>query len=91
MRQMPMLEHAMYLVGTFYNFCSEHQSLRQCCYESDRKWWQRTPAMAAGITDHCWSMAELMLFRVPPPRWQPPKQRGRRSKAMQELIERWAT
>lgn len=90
-RQMPMLEHAMYLVGTFYNFCSEHQSLRLPCPERGRKWRQRTPAMAAGITDHCWSMAELMMFRVPPPRWQPPKQRGRRSKALQELIERWAT
>jgi hypothetical protein len=27
---------------------------------------------------------------VPPPPWQPPKQRGRRSKQLQELIERWA-
>lgn len=90
-RQMPMLAHGMYLVGSFYNFCSEHQSLRQACYEPDRRWRQRTPAMAAGITNHCWSMAELMTLRVPPPRWQPPKRRGRRSKAMHELIQRWAT
>jgi hypothetical protein len=27
---------------------------------------------------------------VPPPPWQPPKQRGRRSKQLHELIERWA-
>jgi len=85
------LEQGMYLVGTFYNFCSEHQSLRQRCSEPGRKWRQRTPAMAAGITDHCWSLAELLTFRVPPPRWQPPKRRGRRSKGMQELIEKWAT
>jgi hypothetical protein len=90
-RQMRTLEWGLYLVGTAYNFCSEHQSLRLECPEEGRKWRQRTPAMAAGITDHCWSMAELMTYRVPPPRWQPPKRRGRRSKAMQALIERWAT
>lgn len=33
---------------------------------------------------------ELLEYHVPPPPWQPPKQRGRRSKQLQELIERWA-
>jgi hypothetical protein len=47
--------------------------------------------MAAGITDHLWSVEELLWHRVPPPRWQPPKKRGRRSKVMQQLIARWAT
>jgi hypothetical protein len=27
---------------------------------------QRTPAMAAGLTDHIWTMDELLSFRVPP-------------------------
>jgi hypothetical protein len=52
---------------------------------------RRTPAMAAGVTDQCWSIAELLEYRVPLPRWQPPKKRGRRSKELQELIKRWAT
>ncbi len=91
LRHAQVLETSMFLVGTFYNFCSEHQSLRLECPEGRRKWQQRTPAMAAGITHHCWSTAELMTFRVPPPRWQPPRRRGRRSKAMQELVKRWAT
>ena len=92
LRQMPVLEKGMYLVGTFYNFCTPHQSLRvECPDKPGGKWQQRTPAMAAGITEHCWSMAELMNFRVPPPRWQPPRKRGRRSKTMQALVERWAT
>ena len=42
---------------------------------------QTTPAMAAGITDHCWTMQELLSFHVPLPRWVPPKQRGRPSRA----------
>jgi hypothetical protein len=25
-----------------------------------------TPAMAAGATDHVWTMAELLSFRMPP-------------------------
>jgi hypothetical protein len=28
-----------------------------------------TPAMAAGITDHGWTMHELLSFHVPLPRW----------------------
>jgi hypothetical protein len=50
---------------------------------------QQTPAMAAGITDHCWNVRELLSYHVPPPRWKPPKQRGRPSRALRRLIERW--
>jgi hypothetical protein len=31
----------------------------------------RTPAMAAGLTDHVWSLREVLLFRVPP--WPQPQ------------------
>ena len=79
-----VLHAGMYLVGALYNFCTVHASLRLASRQ------EQTPAMAAGITDHCWSVKELLWHRVPPPRWQPPTQRGRRSKAMRELIERWA-
>jgi transposase-like protein len=85
------LEGGMYLVGAFYNFCTPHQSLRIEGWDGPGKWRERTPAMAAGLTEHCWSMAELLCFRVPPPRWQPPKKRGRRSKQELALIQRWAT
>ena len=80
-----VLHAGMYLVGARYNFCTVHASLARPSGE------QRTPAMAAGITDHCWSVGELLWHRVPPPRWEPPRQRGRRSKALQQLIDRWAT
>ncbi len=80
-----LLHAGMYLVGALYNFCTVHASLTLASGQT------RTPAMAAGITDHCWSVQELLWHRVPPPRWSPPKQRGRRSKALQRLIERWAS
>lgn len=84
-RREPRLRAGMYLVGTIYNFCTFHASLtlqNGLC---------RTPAMAAGITDHRWSVAELLRYRIPLPPWQPPKRRGRRSKALQRLVEQWAT
>jgi len=83
-RQQRRLHAAMYLVGTVYNFCSWHASLVS---ETGR---QRTPAMAAGLSDHCWTVDELLHYRVPPTRWVAPKQRGRPSQATQELIRRWA-
>jgi hypothetical protein len=30
------------------------------------KWKQRTPAMAAGLTDHIWTLEELLSYRLPP-------------------------
>ena len=82
-RRMATVVRGMYLVGTVYNFCTTHASLRTdaTC--------QQTPAMAAALTDHVWSVEELLHYRVPPPRWEPPRRRGRRSKALQALIDRW--
>lgn len=79
-RQAAPLQTGMYLVGTFYNFCTYHDSLRQERPEGCRKWAERTPAMAAGLTDHCWSAAELLTYQIAPPPWVPPKRRGRKPK-----------
>lgn len=71
---------AGWLLGAVYNFCTPHGSLAT----------GQTPAMAAGISDHCWSMDELLHYRVPPARWQPPTKWGRRTRAEEVLIARWA-
>jgi hypothetical protein len=76
------LQHGMYLIGTVYNLCTPHASLASAGRGT-------TPAMAAGITDHCWTVQELLSFHVPPSRWTPPTQRGRPSHAFKRLIERW--
>src|SRR5947209_3678254 len=39
-----------------------------------------TPAMAAGLTDHVWSICELLRYQIAPPLWVPPKRRGRPKK-----------
>jgi len=33
---------------------------------SPQQWQAVTPAMAAGMTDHIWTMEELLSYRVPP-------------------------
>jgi hypothetical protein len=87
--QAETLVAGMYLVGCFYNFCDFHKSLRLRLPVGSfgHRWVQRTPAIAAGLTDHQWTPAELFLFKVPPPRWQLPKQRGRPSIAMLQLAQ----
>lgn len=67
------LERGMWLVGTTYNFVWAHRTLGQ----------SRTPAMAAGITDHRWSMEELLTYPVPPAELS--KWRGRKPKWLLEV------
>ena len=43
-----------------YNFCWPVRTLRQRA--ANGKWQQRTPAMAAGLTDHVWSLREWLEF-----------------------------
>ena len=63
------------LVGCVYNFCTYHASLRLPLYFVQdgcerRRWVQRTPAMAAEITNHCWTVLELLQYKVPPQHWK---------------------
>jgi transposase-like protein len=68
----------MFLMGCSYNFCCEHASLRVVAPAgAGRKWQGRTPAMAAGLTDHRWSMKEMLSYAIPLPAWVAPKRRGR--------------
>jgi transposase-like protein len=81
------LEAGMWLVGTCYNFLWVHRSLRQKRRHfeesSTSKWIGRTPAQVAGLTDHRWTLEELMSFVVVPARI--PKRRGRRPKWLLEV------
>jgi hypothetical protein len=91
-RQPASLLPGVYLIGTVYNFCTYHHSLRVELQLPGhrRRWLRRTPAIAAGITDHQWSLEELLWYRVPHPP-QLPKCRGRPSKAFLALKAEWLT
>jgi len=69
------LEEQLTVAFAYYHFVIPHRSLRQrlACplptkggKGSAKKWKSVTPAMAAGLTDHVWTMDELLSFRVPP-------------------------
>lgn len=80
-----MLQAGMYLVGCAYNFCWYHESLRLAAPQgASHKWQERTPAMAAGLTDHRWTMLELLSYQVPLPAWVASKRRGRPPKQAQQ-------
>jgi IS1 family transposase len=78
--QVSALQTGMYLLGTTYNFCWPHQEL-SCVREHATGKRHRvracTPAMAAQLTDHVWSVYELLSYKVVPPPWVAPKRRGR--------------
>ena len=66
----------MYLIGCTYNFCWIHQQLSQAL-EKGGVGMPCTPAMASGLTDHIWSIFELLSYKVVPPPLPVPKRRGR--------------
>jgi hypothetical protein len=71
------LRQQLALFQVYHNFVLPHASLRVPLLdgtegaESVTRWQQRTPAMAAGLTDHVWTLRAVLLFRVPP--WSPPQ------------------
>jgi transposase-like protein len=90
-QQPETLTAGLFIVGCFYNLCDAHHSLRLhlAVGRFGHRWVQRTPAMAAALSEHIWTVDELLTFKVPPPRWSPPKRRGRPCKETLQLIERW--
>jgi len=53
-------EAATFFTLYSYNFCWPVRTLR--ARSPDESWQKRTPAMAAGLTDHVWSLAEWLNF-----------------------------
>jgi IS1 family transposase len=68
------LRQQLVVFQVYYNMCLPHASLRQPVPTngagSATLWRPCTPAMAAGLTDHVWTLREVLLFRVPP--WPQP-------------------
>jgi IS1 family transposase len=68
------LRQQLVVFQTYHNFCLPHASLRQPLLVSEptngrgsaKQWRPYTPAMAAGLTDHVWTLRDVLLFRVPP-------------------------
>ena len=75
------LRDQLALFHVYHNFVLPHASLRQPLLVpqptngrgSAKVWRPCTPAMAAGLTDHVWSLKEVLGYRVPP--WPQPQVR----------------
>jgi IS1 family transposase len=73
------LRDQLVLFQVYHNFVLPHASLRQPLPApevtngrgSAKLWRPWTPAMAAGLTDHGWTLKEVLLYRVPP--WPQPQ------------------
>ena len=59
--------HQRNYVETYSRYSALKLKLRQPAAHG-RRWQQRTPAIAAGLTDHIWSLEELLSYCLPPPR-----------------------
>jgi transposase-like protein/IS1 family transposase len=81
-RRLAALDSGMWLVGCSYNFCWPHHELSRRAAKAQGKPGEvlLTPAMASGLTDHIWSVQELLSYRVAPAPWVVPKRRGRPAK-----------
>ena len=78
-RRLHVLETGMYLIGCSYNFCFPHHELSKTKHVGS----PCTPAMAAGLTDHVWSIRELLSYRIAPLPWVSPTKRGRPKKPVE--------
>ena len=78
-RRVAALEAGMWLVGCTYNWCWPHHELsrRLAKAQGCKGEVLITPAMASRLTDHVWSLRELLEYRIAPPPWVAPKRRGR--------------
>jgi hypothetical protein len=74
-------------VGTAYNCCWVQRS-RRVRVAAEGLWQERTPAMVAGLTDHVWTVQEVLRYQVPPAPYVAPKRRGRPPKPRPEVVSR---
>ncbi len=71
-QRLETLTHGRYLIGWTYNFCFAHQELSGAKHVGS----PCPPAMAAGLTDHIWSIEEVLTYKLAPASWSEPKRRG---------------
>ena len=63
-KALAMHRAASYFIGYSYNFCWPVRTLR--VRKADGSWQARTPAMAAGLSDHIWTTKEWITYPAKP-------------------------
>jgi hypothetical protein len=65
-KEVAMLQASSAWEDWVYNLTRSVKTLRIECNEDQRRWQPRSPAMAAGLTDHIWSIKEVLTTLVAP-------------------------
>ena len=67
-KELHLLEASSALEDALYNFTRPVKTLRVELTNPSKqaRWQQRTPAMAAGLTDHIWTIKELLTVVLVP-------------------------
>ena len=84
-KELSFHEASTWLVVVCYNFGWRVRTLREKVQEKPPRYHHRTPAMAAGLADHPWTMHELLRYPLYPPKEAPPR---RKPLTYQEVLER---
>ena len=86
-KELSFHEACTWLVVVWYNFGWCVRTLRQKVREDPPRNYYRTPAMAAGLADHAWTMSELLTYPLYPPKDAPQKSKIRTYKDVLERLE----
>jgi IS1 family transposase len=86
-KELSFHEACMWLVVVWYNFGWCVRTLRQKVQEDPPRYHDRTPAMVAALTDHAWTMHELLSYPLYQPKETPQKSKIRTYKEVLERLE----
>lgn len=63
-KEKELLSDQLHLFLGYYHFIRSHKGLKVKNDKGKKKWIERTPMMATGITDHIWTFREFFFFKV---------------------------
>jgi hypothetical protein len=86
-KELSFHEACTWLVVVWYNFGWCVRTLREKVQEEPPRYHYRTPAMAAGLADHVWTMHELLGYPLYPPKEPPQRNKIRTYKDVLERLE----
>ena len=86
-KELSFHEACTWLVVVWYNFGWCVRTLRQKVQEDPPRYHYRTPAMAAGLADHAWTMHELLSYPLYPSKDAPQRGKIRTYKDVLERLE----
>jgi IS1 family transposase len=64
-KQVQTFCHHLEWTLAFYHLCRLHRGLKQPAMAPHRRWQLLTPFMSASLTDHPWTIRELLSYRIP--------------------------